>query len=184
MKHLHRLFYPPAWPIAAKLSAALLCAALLPMCITAYHNLQQSLDSVEANEYRKLELLATSNASRLDQLIIDIQRVVIQVSTERNVMGFLASTTPEERGALRPSMQSMLENVLRSNANYDAVYLIDKEGRCVAATDPIFVSQNYASREYFRSSIQGNPYVSSIRIGKTTKRPGLYFSSPVRSSSG
>lgn len=155
--------------------------AIAPMSFTAYYNLRQSLESVEASEYRKLELSATSTASRLDQLIIDIQRVAVQVSSDRNVVGFLASTTPAERGAFRSSMQSTMENVFRSNADYDAVYIIDKLGTCVAATDPIFVGENYAFREYFRESIQGRLYVSSILIGKTTKRPGLYFSSPVRS---
>lgn len=184
MKRLHRLIYPPAWSIAAKISAALLMAAIAPMSFTAYYNLRQSLESVEASEYRKLELSATSTASRLDQLIIDIQRVALQVSSDRNLVGFLASTTPAERTAFRPSMQSTLENVFRSNADYDAVYIIDKLGACVAATAPIFVGQNYAFREYFRSSIQGRLYVSSILIGKTTKRPGLYFSSPVRSPRG
>ena len=184
MKHLHRLFYPPAWPIAAKISAALVSAVLIPMSFTAYYNLKESLNSVQASEYRKLELLATSTASRLDQLIINIQHVVIQVSTERNVVGFLASTTPKDREALRPSMQSALENVFRSNADYDAVYLIDTGGRCLASTDPTFVGRNYAFREYFQQAIQGRLYVSSILIGKTTNRPGLYLSSPVRSPRG
>ncbi len=84
MKHFHRLFYPPAWSIAAKISTALVCAVVIPMSFTAYYNLRQSLDSVEAGEYRKLELLATSTASRLDQLIIDIQRVILQVSSDRS----------------------------------------------------------------------------------------------------
>lgn len=184
MKRLHRLIYPPAWSIAAKISAALLMAAIAPMSFTAYYNLRQSLESVEASEYRKLELSATSTASRLDQLIIDIQRVALQVSSDRNLVGFLASTTPAERAAFRPSMQSTLENVFRSNADYDAVYIIDKLGACVAATDPIFVGQNYAFREYFRSSIQGHSYVSSILVGQTTRRPGMFFSNPVRSDTG
>jgi len=99
MKLIHRLIYPPSWSIAAKLSTALLVAAIAPMSFTAYYNLRHSLESVEASEYCKLELLATSTASRLDQLIIDIQRVAVQVSSDRNVVGFLASSKPAERGA-------------------------------------------------------------------------------------
>jgi len=72
--------------IAAKIAAALVAAALIPMSFISYYNLRQSLDSVEAGEYRKLELLATSVASRLDQLIIDIQRIVVQVTSDRMKM--------------------------------------------------------------------------------------------------
>jgi len=185
MKLIHRLIYPPSWSIAAKLSTALLLAAIAPMSFTAYYNLRQSLESVEAGEYHKLELLATSTASRLDQLIIDIQRVAVQVSSDRNVVGFLASTTPAERGAFRPDdVQQMLQNVFHSNPDYDAVFLIDREGRCLAATDPQFVGQKYAFREYFQQAIRGNSYISSILVGQTTRRPGMFFSHPVRSDTG
>ena len=46
MKNLYRYFYPPDWSITAKISAALVCAVLMPMSFTAYYNLQQSLESV------------------------------------------------------------------------------------------------------------------------------------------
>ncbi|MBE9035822.1 PDC sensor domain-containing protein [aff. Roholtiella sp. LEGE 12411] len=184
MKHFHRFFYPPAWPIAAKISAALVAAALIPMSFITYYNLRQSLDSVEAGEYRKLELLATSVASRLDQLIIDIQRIVVQVSSDRNVVNFLAANSSGKRVGLRNDMQQTLQNVFRSNPDFDAIFVMDKNGRAVAATDPTFVGQNYAFREYFRSSIKGNSYISSILVGETTKRPGMFFSHPVRSPSG
>jgi len=184
MKLTHRLFYPPAWSIAAKLSAALLVAAIAPMSFTAYYNLRQSLESVEASEYRKLELSAASTASRLDRLIIDIQRVVFQVSSDRNVVGLLASKAPAKQAAFHTNLQWTLSNIFRSNPEFDAVFIIDKFGRCLASTDPTFIGQNYAFREYFRSSIQGNSYVSSILVGQTTKRPGLFFSNPVRSDDG
>lgn len=184
MKRLHRLLYPPAWSIAAKISAALVCAALIPMGFTGYYNLRQSLDSVEASEYHKLELLATSTASRLDQLIIDIQRVVVQVSSDGNVVNFLAASTSSEQEAFRPDLQQTLENVFRSNPDFDAVFVMDKQGRAIAATDPTFLGKNYAFREYFRSSIQGKSYISSILVGETTKRPGMFLSHPVRSPSG
>lgn len=184
MKLIHRLLYPPAWSIAAKISAALVCAAIIPMSFTACYNLRHSLESVEASEYRKLELSATSTASRLDQLIIDIQRVLVQVSSDHNVVGFLTSTTSAKRDAFRPDLQQTLLNIFRSNPDFDAVFLINRQGECLASTDPKFVGQNYAFREYFRSSIQGNSYISSILVGQTTKRPGLFLSNPVRSENG
>ncbi|MEH2382702.1 MAG: cache domain-containing protein [Nostoc sp.] len=184
MKHFHRLFNPLCWPIAAKISAALVSAVLIPMSFTAYYNLRQSLNSVEAGEYRKLELLATSTASRLDQLIIDIGRIVVQVSSDRNAVNFLTASTSGEREGFRNDLQQTLENVSRSNPDFDAVFIMDKEGDVVAATDSKFFGKNYAFREYFRSSIQGNSYVSSILVGETTKRPGMFFSHPVRSLSG
>ncbi len=184
MKTLHRLLYPPAWSIAGKLSAALFAVAIIPMSFTACYNLRQSLESLKAGEYRKLELLATSTASRLDQLIIDTRRLIIQVSSDRNVVAFLTATKTLEREAFRSDLQRHLENVFRSNPDFDAVFLIDAEGKCIASTDSKFVGQNYAFREYFRKSIQGKAHVSSLLVGQTTKRPGLFLSHPVRSDKG
>ncbi|MBD2387113.1 HAMP domain-containing protein [Cylindrospermum sp. FACHB-282] len=154
------------------------------MSFTAYYNLRENLDQVEKAQYRKLELLATSTTSRLDQLIVDIQRLVIQVSADLNVVDFLSTKTPEQRKNLRPRIQKTLENIYRSNPDFDAAYILDIKGNCIAATDSAFISQKYGFRQYYRSAMEGEVYVSSILIGRTTRRPGIYFSSPVKSESG
>jgi hypothetical protein len=177
MKHLHRLFNPSAWSIAAKISVALVCAVLVPMIFTAYYNLQQSLNSVEAGEYRKLELLASSSASRFDQLIIDHHRVVLQISSERHVIDFLAADTLETQESDRPILQPTLQNVLGSHPDIDSVLLMDRKGQCVAATDPKFIGQNY-------STIQSNFYGFRVLVDETTRNPEMFFSQPVRSPNG
>ena len=184
MKQIHWLFCPPAWPIAAKVSAALLATALIPMSFNAYYNLQKGLKSAEEVEYRKLELLATSAASRLDQLIIDVQHLVIQVSTQSSAIAFLNTTNVQEQEVVKAQLYASLENVFQSNSIYDAVYLIDRKGTCVASTDSAFVDKNYSFREYFRQAMKGKSYISSILMGKTTKRAGLYLSNPVRAADG
>jgi C4-dicarboxylate-specific signal transduction histidine kinase len=182
MKHLYRLLYPPAWSIAAKISLALLSAVLIPMSFNAYYNLQHSLDNAEQNEYRKLELLATSTASRLDQLIIDSQKIAIQVSTEPKVVGFVSADTAKERQELQPAVQSTLKNIFRSDVNYDSIFLLDPQGNCLAATDSNFMDRNFSSQEYFSPAIQGHQYASNILVDNITKRSGVYLSQPIWSS--
>lgn len=175
MKHFRRLFYPPAWPIAAKISVALVCAVLIPMIFTAYYNLQQSLNSVEAGEYHKLELLASSNASRLDQLIIDYHRVVTQISSDRHVVDFLSATTPQNRKTQGSKLEQIIQNIFRSHPNLDVVLLMNRDGQCLAATDPTLIGENY-------SHIQDKLYGSSVLLGETSNTPGMFFSQPVRSN--
>jgi C4-dicarboxylate-specific signal transduction histidine kinase len=183
MKRLHRLLYPGEWSIAGKISAALLSVAILPMSFTAYYNLRQSWESAENSEYRKLELSATSTASRLDQLIMDIQTVVVQVSRDADVVDFL-TVDFFNKASQKSELQSSLLNVKNSHPDFDAVFLMDAEGKCLASTDLTFIGKNYRFREYFQKAIQGSPYVSSILVGETTKRPGLFFSHPVVSNKG
>jgi C4-dicarboxylate-specific signal transduction histidine kinase len=184
MKHWHRLLYPSAWSTAAKITIALLSVALVPMGVTAFDNLQRSLERLESSEYRKLELLATSTSSRLDQMMVNIQRVVVQVSNDSSVVDFFSASTPEQYRVFQASVQQTLQNVFRSNPNFDAVFVLNAQGVCVASTDAEFIGQNYAFREYFREAMQGLPYISSILIGQTTGRPGMFFSHPVRSPDG
>ena len=184
MKRTNRLFNLPARSIAAKISAALLAAALIPMSFNAVYNLQQGLKSAEESEYRQLELLATSAADRLDQLIIDVQHIAVQVSQDSSAIAFLSANTATEKTVLLEELQDSLENVFESNSLYDAVFLIDAKGNCVASTDTAFVGKNYGFREYFQEAMRGKSYVSSIMVGKTTNRPGLFLAHPVRAADG
>ncbi|MDF5732247.1 MAG: HAMP domain-containing protein [Rhizonema sp. PD38] len=177
MKHFHRFIYPPAWSIAAKISVALVCAVLIPMSFTVYYNLQQSLYSVEALEYRKLELLASSSASRFDQLIIDHYRVIAQLSSDHHLVDFLAADTLEKRESYRSHLQPTLQNVFRSHPDINAVLVMDKKGECVVATDPKFIGQNY-------STIPDNFYGFGSLVGETTRSQGMFFSESVRSPNG
>ena len=184
MKRIHRLFHPPAWSIAAKVSAALLAAALIPMSFNAVYNLNRDLKRAEDGEYRELELLATAAASRLDQLIVDVRHIVVQISNDSSAIAFLSAATANQKSNLQVDLQESLTNVFKSNPIYDAVYLMDAKGNCVASTEATFIGKNYGFREYFRQAMQGQSYVSSILMGKTTKRPGLYLSNPVRANNG
>ena len=183
-QHLYRLLFPPAWSIAAKISLALLSAVLIPMSFNAYYNLQHSLNNAEQSEYRQLELLATSTASRLDQLIIDSQKVVSQVSTEPKVLDFIGANNLKKRQELQSAVQSTLNNIFRSNKNYDAIFLIDRQGKCLASTNFNFVNRNFSSQEYFREAIQGNNYASDLIADSTTKKSGFYLSQTIWSSQG
>lgn len=184
MKYLYRLLHPPALSIAAKVSLALLSAVLIPMSFNAYYNLQHSLDNAEQNEYRKLELLATSTASRLDQLIIDNQKVVTQVSTDPKVLDFVSADNVSERQKLQSTVGATLKNVFRSDENYDAIFIIDPQGNCLAATDAKYLERNFSSQEYFQAAMQGRGYASEILTDKATNRSGFHLSQAIWSDEG
>ena len=183
MKHLYRLLRPPALSIAAKVSLALLLAALIPMGFNAYYNLQNSLNNAEQNEYRKLELIATSTASRLDQLIIDYQKVATQVSTDPQILDFM-NAKAADRQKLQSAVRVSLKNVFRSDENYDAVFIIDPQGDCLAATDASYLNRNFSSQEYFQTAVQGHSYASEILMDKVTNRPGFHLSEAIWSARG
>lgn len=184
MKRIHRLFYPSAWSIAAKVLAALLALALIPMSFNFVCDLHQGLKSVEELEQQKLELLATREASRLERLILDAQQIVVQVSQESNAIAFLSAKNITEKQGIKSNLTDFLGNIVRSNSIKNTAYLIDISGDCVASTDESFIGDNYGFRDYFRQAMQGNSYISSFLKENTKQKSGIYLSNPIRAATG
>ncbi|MBS0349473.1 MAG: hypothetical protein JSR69_23750 [Proteobacteria bacterium] len=64
----------------------------------------------------------------------------------------------------------------------DALWALNARGDCVASSNfdqPVsFIGPNYSDRAYFRDAIQGRQGRQYV-VGKLSRVPGLYFSSPV-----
>ncbi|MCZ2965458.1 hypothetical protein NYY77_18945, partial [Acinetobacter baumannii] len=60
---------PSAWPLAWKMTLAMIGTALLPMLITAYYNLRVNVQAASTAELTGLAQLARSTAGRVAQLL-------------------------------------------------------------------------------------------------------------------
>ncbi|MEX0286843.1 MAG: ATP-binding protein [Paracoccaceae bacterium] len=72
-------------------------------------------------------------------------------------------------------------------AGIDAIYLMDRQGLTLAAsnagTEDSFVGQNYGFRPYFQTALAGQ-LGEFYGIGATTGIPGYFFAEPVRDANG
>ena len=72
-------------------------------------------------------------------------------------------------------------SLVASSMSVDVVYIINKEGNCVASSNvgnpDSFVGTNYSNREYFQEAMAGNKGYQ-YAMGKKTNIPGLFFSAP------
>jgi len=87
--------------------------------------------------------------------------------------------------ALRERADRYIEQ-LNQRAGSDALYLIDTQGLTLVSSnwrEPArsFVGQNYANRPYFADALAGHEG-RFYGVGQTTGEPGLFLSTPVRSS--
>ncbi|MEO0012495.1 MAG: hypothetical protein RLZZ535_884, partial [Cyanobacteriota bacterium] len=157
--------------------------ATIPMSLIAHNNLKLGLENLARNQYYKLETIAVSNASRLDQLIIDYRLTVNQIARNSDVVKFLTADSRQSK-QLNSRVQENLDVILRSSPDYDAVFIMDKDGICRASTDPAFIGQDYRDRDYFKEAIlKDGPAAVSFLVG-SSGRPGLYFAYPIRSEKG
>lgn len=162
MKYLHRLFYPPAWPFAVKLSAAMLSVALIPISLTAYYNLlcqnSRSLMVVKAIAAIIALLLAwrivrpiralTKAAQALEQNNFT-PRTLTKVSRTPDDMGHLVRVflqmAQEVKAAREQRLkQEVKEVLLKELSNSDINWLIAKGRRAEIPAGTVLVQEGKA----------------------------------------
>jgi C4-dicarboxylate-specific signal transduction histidine kinase/ActR/RegA family two-component response regulator len=144
--------------------------------------IDQTYEQELSSANRQLEILSGSIEDSLNVLrgvtLFLAKDALFQSSLSQfNTPGNLGS---EDIRALNSQLQSAA-----SAFNADAIWLLDAKGDCVAAsnwnTPNSFVGTNYAQRDYFIEASNGRPG-QQYAVGKVSKIPGLYFSSPIFSN--
>lgn len=174
------IWHPGAWPLAVKMSLALVFAALVPMSITGYHNYTGSMEALAQAERRSLEHLALSTAGRLSQLIEDSRRVTAFVANDQDVV----ATLENPNAAALERIRNRLAALVATNPDVHLLTLMDGAGTALISTAPEVVGGNYAFREYFKTAMSGRPNVTSLIVGAVAGRSGAYLAHPVRDPGG
>ena len=175
LRALRRAVSPGSWPLALKLSLALVGAALLPMLSTGYYNLQNTLTSVSAGELRNLELLAHSTAGRMAQLIGDSQHLARALGTDPDFVAFLSGVPGHDKTQVEQKMQTLVA----ANPDVHLMMLMDRSGTAVISSDPAVAGRNFAFREYFKAAMRGEPYTTGIVVGAVAGAAGMFYAYPV-----
>jgi serine/threonine protein kinase/HAMP domain-containing protein len=171
---------PGSWPIAVKMTLAMVATALLPMMITAYYNLERAQGHVASVELRNLEQLAQSTAGRISQLLGDSRNLADYVGTDGDFVAYLSNPTPAGTQAILGKMQGLV----RSNPDLQFAMVMDGEGNAVVATDPAVMGRNFKFREYFKQAMQGQSHMTGIIVGAVAGAAGIFYSRPVNTRDG
>ncbi len=174
------LWRPASWPIAAKMTIAMVATALAPMMITAYYNLERTQDHVAGVELRNLEQLSQSTAGRISQLLGDSRNLADYVGTDDDFVGYLSTPTKEGTAAILGKLQSLV----RSNPDIQFAMVMDVAGNAAVATDPAVMGRNFKVREYFKQAMQGQSHMTGIIVGAVAGAAGIFYSRPVHSAGG
>jgi PAS domain S-box-containing protein len=118
---------------------------------------------------------------------IEVNALALHGATSQyGYLPFTVAQHPKILAALlsgkQPEANQYLQDVNR-RAGSDALYLVNAEGKTVAAsnwdTAQSFVGQDYSNRPYFTDAMNGHSG-RFYGVGKTTGEPGYFISSPVR----
>jgi HAMP domain-containing protein len=172
---------PASWPIAVKMTLAMVATALLPMVITAYYNLNGTLENVAQNELRNLEQLSQSTAGRIAQLLGDSRNLATYLGTDEDFVEFL-SKPPTEAG--KRALKVKLDGLIKANPDVQLAMVMDTGGTAVVSSDPQVMGRNFKFREYFKSAMEGQPFMTGIIVGSVAGAAGVFYSNPVYAADG
>jgi serine/threonine protein kinase/HAMP domain-containing protein len=166
---------PVSWPLAVKMTLAMVCTALLPMMITAYYNVERTQEYVSSVERRNLEQLAQSTAGRITQLLADSRKLADYVGTDDDFVVYLSKPTPQGTQATLAKLQGLV----KANPDLQHVMVMDTAGTALVSTDPQVMGKNFKFREYWKNAMEGRGYMTGIIVGSVAGAAGVYYSRPV-----
>jgi C4-dicarboxylate-specific signal transduction histidine kinase len=171
---------PAAWPLAAKLTVAMLVTALVPMLVTGLYNLGGAKTALQETQLRKTELMAHNTAGRLGQLLGDSAKLARGLGGDAELARWLS--TPNEMG-LEP-LQQRLAALAKANPDIHFVMVMDALGGVRISTDRDLMGRNFAFREYFKEAIAGRSFTTGIVVGAAAGAAGVFFAEPARDEAG
>jgi diguanylate cyclase (GGDEF)-like protein len=116
-------------------------------------------------------------AAEVDAFFLSQQNLTHYANISAELRNYLAQTQHRPAG---PEFSGWLTQWKSISDSIDEVYVLNAVGDCVAATNAAFVGKSYAFRPYFKQAIAGKDYASDWSIGVTSRKAGLYFSTPIR----
>ena len=168
---------PGSWPMVGKITVSMVLAALLPMLITAYYNLQGGLTSTTNNQLSSLESIAAGTAGQVAQLVRDSRNLAAYIGADDDFIHFLEQ--PNE--AAKASITTKLLSLIANNPDVRSIQVINTEGTALASSVPRVVGRNYKFRDYFKETMAGRVHMSGLAVGATDNEAGVFLSHPVLS---
>lgn len=171
------LLHPPAWPLALKMTLAMVATALLPMGVTALYNLRAAMDAVTAGQLRFVEQIAVSSAGRISQFITDNRHLVRALASDEELKRLLAVPSAENMG-------ERFAAIVQANPDLERVLLADAQGRVHAASEAALRGAVVAEEPWFREASQGRAHTGDLALGRSDYFPGVMLAQPVAAPDG
>jgi serine/threonine protein kinase/HAMP domain-containing protein len=171
---------PASWPIALKMTLAMVAMALVPTALAAWYTFGEASQHLANVELSNLEQLAQSTSGRVAQLIGDSRNLADYVGTDEDFVAFLAHPSPGRHAAIL----AKLDGLAAANPDLQFAMVMDRAGNALVASDREVMGRNFAFRDYFKQAMEGRAYMTGVTVGSVAGRAGVFYSRPVFGSDG
>ncbi|MBI9111949.1 PAS domain S-box protein [Maridesulfovibrio ferrireducens] len=173
--------------LRTKLISSFLFISLVPICILSILDQKVTSEALSENSRQAMLAAASHTAESIDSFILANLSTVRTESTISQFAQYL-SLPPDKRAGSPEELAAMgiLTSLKRRDqTNITSLALLDLSGRAVADTFGYDIGLDKSNRDYFLIPIEtGLPYVAAVGLSESAQQPSLYFSSPVRDTSG
>ena len=166
--------------LSFKLALAVVLLVLLPSVLLAVYLYQHEHDSAIDTEYRRIKGYSKEIAYEIDAFIVGQRNIARYSVVSAELRSFFRKNLKD--AGTRIEFNEWLTRWAGISKNISEVFVLDRNGECVASTDQTFIGHSYAIRPYFQDAIQGIHHVSDWTVGVTSKKPGIFVSSPILSN--
>jgi methyl-accepting chemotaxis protein len=167
--------HPRDWSLRTKLVVLSLALSLMPLLTLGV------VDSLRAREVARhdaeLAMLAgaRSTVTALDRANLARQQLAVLVASTDLAVSAVTNPAPDAEAVNR-----MINAFQTASKSVNGIYLLDRTGKTLFATDPTLMNRVYDFRPYFREAFAGHLYTSDVSVGIAVQRPILVSSAPIR----
>lgn len=123
-----------------------------------------------------------SRVQALDSVLSRQRAVAMVLADDAAVRAALVAPGAENRDTVSRKLER-----LREETESAVIYLLDRQGRAIAASNwagpGSFVGQDYSFRDYFRQALRSGT-AAQFALGTVSNRPGLYLSHDIAPAPG
>lgn len=165
--------------LVAKLALAVVFLILLPLALLTTYWYERDRSAAIDVEMRHIQSYSKNVANEIDSFLLGQRDIARYGAVSHELRSFLRK--PGDAATV-VEFNAWLTYWSKVSKHIGEVFVLDMKGNCVAATDASFVGKNYALRPYFQDAVLGLDHVSDWTIGITSRKPGVYLSSPIKIS--
>ncbi|MCF8167476.1 MAG: diguanylate cyclase [Rhodoferax sp.] len=165
--------------LVAKLAFAVVFLILLPSTLLTIYWYERDRAAAIDVEMRHIQSYSKNVANEIDSFLLGQRDIARYGAVSQELRGFLRKQG--DPGTML-EFNAWLTYWSKISDHIGEVFVLDLKGNCVAATDASFVGKDYSLRPYFQDAIRGLDHVSDWTIGITSRKAGVYLSSPIKVS--
>ncbi|RRD70636.1 MULTISPECIES: response regulator [unclassified Desulfovibrio] len=163
--------------IRAKLIAPFVLGTAFLTLVLAWYTYTSARKAVEDAMLLISEAKTNHAVASINLLVKSSLTSLQNMAADPHVTALFAGETPSTE-SLR-EIGNWLEAITLGNEFYRDSLVVDKNGLCIAASNPGHIGHSYADKPYVRKALGGMFTMGEMNVGRVTKKFSAFFAGPI-----